>query len=82
MNYYPLLSAIKHPIVFINTANHAMSYRDTNRTIWKWEYIPWEENGPVILEEKSREELETATWDIYSEDWIEKYQDKYRNGMK
>jgi hypothetical protein len=29
-----------HPIVFINTANHAM-YR-----LWKWEYVPWEKIVP------------------------------------
>jgi len=62
-----------HPIVFINTANHAMSYHDTNHRLWKWEYIPWEDNGPVILGIKSREEIESANWDIYSEDWIKQY---------
>jgi hypothetical protein len=63
----------RHPIVFVNTANHAMSYHDTNHRIWKWEYIPWEEEGPVILGNKSREELESAKWEIYSEDWISQY---------
>jgi hypothetical protein len=63
----------KHPIVFINTANHAMSYRETNHRLWKWEYIPWEDNGPVVLGAKSREELESANWHIYSEDWIKQY---------
>jgi hypothetical protein len=60
----------QHPIVFINTANHAMSYHDTNHRLWKWEYIPWEDNGPVILGTKSREDIESANWDIYSEDWV------------
>ena len=48
------------PIVFINTANHAMSFHDTNHRIWKWEYTPWEDNSPVIFGEKSREEIESA----------------------
>ena len=26
-----------HPIIFINTANHAMSEHDNNHDIWKWE---------------------------------------------
>jgi hypothetical protein len=62
-----------HPIVFINTANHAMSNHDTNHRLWKWEYIPWEDNGPVILGIKSRKEIESANWDIYSENWIKQY---------
>jgi hypothetical protein len=63
----------RHPIIFVNTANHAMSYHDNNHRIWKWEYIPWEQEGPVILGDKSREELESAKWEIYSEDWISQY---------
>jgi len=63
----------KHPIVFINTANHAMSFHDTNPNLWKWEYIPWEGSGPVILGVKSREELESANWHIYSKDWTKQY---------
>jgi hypothetical protein len=63
----------KHPIVFVNTANHAMSYHDTNHRLWKWEYVPWEDNGPVILGIKSREEIESAHWEIYSEDWLKQY---------
>ena len=65
----------KHPIVFVNTANHAMSYHDTNHRLWKWEYIPWENNGPVILGTKSREEIESSKWEIYSEDWLKQYFD-------
>ena len=30
-----------HPIIFRNTANHAMSEHDNNHDIWKWEYISW-----------------------------------------
>jgi len=63
----------KHPIVFVNTANHAMSYHDTNHRLWKWEYVPWEDDGPVILGTKTREEIESAKWEIYSEDWLNQY---------
>ena len=50
-----------------------MSNHDTNHRLWKWEYIPWEDNGPVILGIKSRKEIESANWEIYSEDWIKQY---------
>ena len=45
-----------HPVVFINTSNHAMTEMDRNPTLWKWEYQPFEEKSPVtfgtILEKK------------------------------
>lgn len=48
--------AVKHwhvakndPIVFVNTANHAMAEFDTNHAHWKWEYVPWDDEGPVEL---------------------------------
>ena len=43
----------RHPIVFINTANHAMSFHDTNHKIWKWEYIPWEKDSAIIYDRKT-----------------------------
>ncbi len=49
---------IKHPIIFINTMNHAMAEHDTNKNLWKWEYIPWYEDSPVIFGEKSRKEID------------------------
>ena len=39
----------QHPVVFINTSNHAMAEYDTNDRIWKWEYIPWLNDAPVKL---------------------------------
>ena len=48
----------RRPIVFVNTSNHAMAERDTNKRIWKWEYIPGIENAPIILGSKTREELD------------------------
>jgi hypothetical protein len=47
-----------HPIVFINTANHAMSEHDNNHDIWKWEYIPWVKKAPIKLGIKSRKDIE------------------------
>ena len=48
----------KHPIIFINTANHAMAEHDNNPDLWKWEYAGWELNSSIILGEKSREDIE------------------------
>jgi hypothetical protein len=49
-----------HPIVFINTANHAMAEYDTNHTIWKWEYVCWEKDSPVVFGNKSRAEIDKS----------------------
>jgi hypothetical protein len=72
INYYFINE--KHPIVFVNTANHAMSDHDTNHKIWKWEYTPWEDDSPVRLGDKSREQLESARWEIFSRKWLEQNQ--------
>ena len=47
-----------HPIVFINTANHAMAEHDNNKNLWKWEYCGWENDSPIVLGNKSREEID------------------------
>jgi hypothetical protein len=47
-----------HPIIFINTANHAMSEHDNNHDIWKWEYIPWVKKAPIKLGFKSRKDID------------------------
>ena len=47
-----------HPIVFVNTANHAMSEHDNNHDIWKWEYIPWVKKAPIKFGLKSRKAIE------------------------
>ncbi len=49
-----------HPVVFINTSNHAMAERDTNDRIWKWEYIPWLNDAPIKLGSKTRTEIEQS----------------------
>jgi hypothetical protein len=49
----------RHPIIFINTSNHAMAEHDNNPNLWKWEYCGWEEDSPVILGDKlTRSEIE------------------------
>lgn len=53
-------SSRRHPIVFINTSNHAMAEHDSNHNLWKWEYLPCESDCPVIRGNKSREEIEQA----------------------
>jgi hypothetical protein len=47
-----------HPIVFINTSNHAMAEHDANRTLWKWEYVPGVMDSPISLGSKRRAEIE------------------------
>ncbi len=39
---------VNHPVVFVNTSNHAMAGDDANHRLWKWEYIPWEEDGAAV----------------------------------
>lgn len=48
----------EHPIVFINTSNHSMAEYDANHSMWKWEYIPWLENAPLMLGDKNRNHIE------------------------
>ncbi len=48
----------KHPVVFINTSNHAMAESDNNHEIWKWEYIPFLNDSPVIFDTKSRKQID------------------------
>lgn len=47
-----------HPIVFVNTSNHAMAEHDNNQGLWKWEYVPWLPKAPVVLGTKSRRDIE------------------------
>jgi phosphopantetheine adenylyltransferase len=49
-----------HPIVFINTSNHAMSESDNNHDLWKWEYIPFIESKkrPFKFGTKSRKDID------------------------
>ncbi len=49
-----------HPIIFVNTSNHAMAEYDNNTKLWKWEYLAWEEDTPIIYGDKSRREIEKS----------------------
>jgi hypothetical protein len=53
MDYY-------HPIVFINTSNHAMSESDNNHDLWKWEYIQFmnSRKRPFKFGTKSRKDID------------------------
>ncbi len=55
IKYY--FSDYYHPIVFVNTSNHAMAPHDNNHDLWKWEYVPWLERAPIVLGKKSRREI-------------------------
>lgn len=56
VKYY--LGNHSHPVVFINTSNHAMAELDCNHEMWKWEYIPWLKDSPVKLGDMSRIDIE------------------------
>jgi len=47
-----------HPVVFINSANHALGEEDNNRTLWKWEFVPWKPDSPIVHGNKSRKDIE------------------------
>ncbi len=47
-----------HPIVFVNTSNHAMAEHDANHMLWKWEYVPGVPDSPLRLGTKSRKEID------------------------
>jgi hypothetical protein len=54
-----------HPVVFVNTSNHAMAEMDNNPTFWKWEYQPFEEKSPVIIGTKSREQINNEFTSVF-----------------
>ena len=47
-----------HPIVFVNTSNHALAPHDNNHDFWKWEYIPWKQNIPIKTGTKTKEKTD------------------------
>lgn len=47
-----------HPVIFVNTSNHALAPHDNNHDIWKWEYVPWSHKTPIKLGNKTRQEIE------------------------
>jgi hypothetical protein len=55
-----------HPVVFINTSNHAMGAHDNNHDLWKWEYVAWAEEAPIVRGTKSRKEIEKSYKPLFS----------------
>jgi hypothetical protein len=55
-----------HPVVFINTSNHAMAAHDNNGNLWKWEYVPWLGGAPIILGSKTRNEINRQFKSVFS----------------
>ena len=49
-----------HPVIFVNTSNHALAPHDNNHDLWKWEYVPWSKKIPIKLGTKTREEAEES----------------------
>lgn len=47
----------RHPVVFVNTSNHAFAEHDTNHRLWKWEYLPWAEKASIKFGSETREEI-------------------------
>ncbi|MDH3677608.1 MAG: hypothetical protein OEQ12_04820 [Nitrosopumilus sp.] len=56
IKYY--YDSYKHPIVFVNTANHALKDGDNNHELWKFEYAAWEEFTPIHFGNLDRTELD------------------------
>ena len=49
-----------HPVIFVNTSNHAIAPHDNNHDLWKFEYVPWSEKSPVKLGTSTRKEVENS----------------------
>lgn len=49
----------EHPVVFVNTSNHAMAGHDNNPELWKWEYVAWEKLSPAYFGDLPRSEIES-----------------------
>ena len=47
-----------HPVIFVNTSNHALAPHDNNHDLWKWEYVPWSKKTPIKMGIKTRQEVE------------------------
>jgi hypothetical protein len=55
-----------HPVVFVNTSNHAFAAHDNNGRLWKWEYIAWIKGSPVKYGTDTRDELNQQFKSIFS----------------
>ena len=61
-----------HPIVFVNTSNHALSPEDNNHDMWKWEYIPWKHDIPIKMGDQTRENVEKNQKLVLRKELLEK----------
>jgi hypothetical protein len=59
-----------HPVLFINTSNHAMAQHDANPMLWKWEYVPGVIDSPVSLGNQTRDQI-NARYDSSKDERIE-----------
>lgn len=71
-----------HPVVFINTSNHAMAEGDNNHDFWKWEYTPWTDNIPIVKGKMSRDEIDRSFEIIKSDFWRKIFPRKKRDGCE
>jgi hypothetical protein len=67
-----------HPIVFMNTANHAMAEEDNNGTLWKWEFVPWESDSPIVHGNKSRKQIEDLVKNLDERETVNRIADILR----
>jgi hypothetical protein len=61
-----------HPIIFINTANHAIAELDNNQTLWKWEFVAWKPDSPIVYGNKSRKDIEELVKNLDEEETVDK----------
>jgi hypothetical protein len=76
IKYY--YSSRMHPIVFMNTANHAMAEEDNNQSLWKWEYVPWEPDSPIVYGDQSRKDIEELVKNLDEKETVDKIVDNLR----
>jgi hypothetical protein len=61
-----------HPIVFINSANHALGELDNNQTLWKWEFVSWKPDSPIVYGNKSRKDIEELVKNLDEKETVNK----------
>jgi hypothetical protein len=73
-----------HPIIFINSANHAIAELDNNPTLWKWEFVSWKPDSPIVYGNKSRKDIEELVKNLDEKETVNKivYQLRQQNITK
>ncbi|TBR23864.1 MAG: hypothetical protein EPO63_04975 [Candidatus Nitrosotenuis sp.] len=59
------LASNRHPKVFVNTSNHALAQHDNNKNLWKWEYLTWGKDNPVVVGHKRKDEVNALLNDFH-----------------